>query len=138
MVTVERAKKWAKTYYDEKTYLHASRVAKYVEDNPLIPITIKERCKALAWMHDLVEDTRFTLSKVDEDEIMKQALSLITKPAGCSYSEYCIKISDNRGTQSGSIAYWVKMADMKDHLNLVETLTEKRKRKYLEGLRWLL
>lgn len=30
--------------------------------------------------------------------------------------------------------YWVKIADMKDHLSQKETLTERLKEKYLEGL----
>lgn len=35
-------------------------------------------------------------------------------------------------------AYWVKLADMKDHLSLTDTLTDKLKEKYLSGMRYLL
>ena len=49
-----------------------------------------------------------------------------------TYEEYIAKIP------KGSIAYWVKLADMKDHLTLTDTLTEKLKEKYLRGLAILL
>ena len=34
--------------------------------------------------------------------------------------------------------YWVKIADMKDHLAQTDTLTDKLKEKYIEALPYLL
>lgn len=55
-----------------------------------------------------------------------------------SYDEYCKRIKDSVNTPAGKLAWFVKIADMKDHLNKTDTLTDKLKEKYLSGLRYLL
>ena len=54
---IEEAKELAKRFLDEKTYLHSQRVAAFTEENPMIPPALKEHCIALAWLHDLWEDS---------------------------------------------------------------------------------
>lgn len=130
----------AKHYYDEKTYQHAMRVAGYVASNLSIPRNLRNDCVCLAIMHDLVEDTEFEARDLSDDYInFRNALILLTKPKDMKYADYCRQIASDKGTCSKNLcAYWVKLADMKDHLNLKETLTDKLKAKYLEGLAELL
>ena len=135
MSWIEYAKRVAKEYYDEKTYKHTSRVAHYVSENKFIPSGLMEDCIALAWMHDLVEDTNFELNQSCERRIA-DCLRLISKPKGESYLNYIKKIKD-KSIEFPEV-YWVKLADMKDHLAQTETLTEKLRDKYLAALPYLL
>ena len=131
---------WARLYYDEETYFHVCRVAEYVTSNKAVPRELLESCYIVAIANDLIEDTDFDIEdfRLAEEHYygtstMTAALELLThKKEEETYEEYIKKIPH------GSIAYWVKMADMKDHLALTETLTEKRKEKYLRGLAILL
>ncbi|GEA37476.1 hypothetical protein Ccl03g_31890 [Enterocloster clostridioformis] len=68
----------------------------------------------------------------------KLALKSLTKPINISYECYCNRLRDTKNTSWKICAYWVKLADIKDHLNLTDTLTDKLKEKYLSGLRYLL
>ena len=52
------------------------------------------------------------------------------------YIEYIKRIKKWADTRQE--AYWVKLADMKDHLAQTETLTDKLKEKYLAALPYLL
>ena len=54
------------------------------------------------------------------------------------YDEYCDIIKLSAKPDWGKCAWFVKLADMKDHLSQVETLTPRLKEKYLSGLRYLL
>lgn len=65
-------------------------------------------------------------------------VAILTKDKEQSYVDYCIEIKNSISLFSGQLAYWVKLADMKDHLSKTETLTDKLKAKYLEGLAYLL
>ena len=127
----------ARKYYDENTFYHAMRVAAYVADDNLVSSSDKDNCIVLAIMHDLLEDTDY---KIDEHSIinhrLEECLKLLTKSESVSYEDYLKNIKENYATHPE--AYWVKLADMKDHLSLTDTLTEKLKEKYLSGLRYLL
>ncbi len=136
MVTIKDALKTAMEYYDLETYYHALRVAGYVAGNPSIPDSMKDDCITLAIMHDLAEDTEWSISDLNHDEYMKKNLELLTKPKDKDYSEYLNDIKKHSATKPE--AYWVKMADMKDHLSQKETLTDKLKEKYLNALPYLL
>lgn len=135
-MTISVALDLARQYYDEKTYAHVLRVAGYVVDNKAIPADFRDECVCLAIMHDLLEDTDY--KPYDIPENFKIALELLTKPKEMSYKEYCQNLQCGRGTGPRICAYFVKLADMKDHLNLKDTLTDKLKNKYLEGLAILL
>lgn len=130
------ALKMARKYYSNDTYDHAMRVMAYVAENEVIPDEYKDDCIALAIMHDLLEDTEYTGGGLQDN--MYRALDLISKPKEQSYIEYIKNIKHYACTSWGQCAYWVKLADMKDHLSQKETLTEKLKDKYLAALPYLL
>ncbi len=133
---ISKALELAANYYDEKTYLHAMRVAGYVAQNMTIPYEYRDECVALAICHDLIEDTECKISNFPDN--FKEALKLLTKSKEENYVDYCKKLRPTRGTNYQNCAYWVKLADMKDHLSLTDTLTDKLKEKYLSGLAVLL
>ena len=54
------------------------------------------------------------------------------------YEDYCRRIRNSADKDYGLCAWFVKLADIKDHLSLTKTLTPKPKEKYLSGLRYLL
>lgn len=128
--------KVAREFYDEKTYYHAMRVAAYVANDNLVPEHKKDDCVVLAIMHDLLEDTEFDLSKVSMNCEMKDCLRILTKDSESTYEEYIKNIKDNYLHHPE--AYWVKLADIKDHLCRTDTLTDKLKEKYLAAISYLL
>lgn len=134
MSTIGYALRMAKMYYKPETYAHALRVAQYVAENPMIPYEKMDDCIALAIMHDLKEDTAWRGGGLDE--YFSECLNLITKPKEMNYIDYIKKIHDYSDAMPE--AYWVKLADMKDHLTQIETLTDKLKEKYLAALPYLL
>lgn len=135
-VKVNYALHIAKQYYDESTYNHALRVMQFIADNEMIPMEYKEECIALAIMHDLCEDTAYESDGLPNN--FRVALALLTKPKYMNYIDYIQSIKDNSDTSSGKCAWWVKLADMKDHLSQTETLTDRLKEKYLAALPILL
>lgn len=132
---VNAALRIAKQYYPQDKLEHALRVSMYVAENTFIPYDLRDECVALAIMHDLVEDTDFKPSGLPDN--FQNALLLLTKPKDITYDEYC-KMFKKYSTNDHLCAYWIKLADMKDHLSLTETLTDELKEKYLSGLRYLL
>lgn len=136
MNLIEYALKMAKKYYTPETYNHALRVTQYVVDNYMIPDEKKDDCIALAIMHDLKEDTDWYSSFGPEYERFENCLDLITKPMDMDYIDYIRRI--RRYSDVYPEAYWVKLADMKDHLFQMETMTERLKEKYLAALPYLL
>lgn len=135
MSLIGYALRMAKKYYKPDTYEHALRVAAYVADNNMITDEDMDNCISLAIMHDLIEDTSY-----DQWESIPLALEHgmknITKRRDEDYIDYIKNIVANKDTCPE--AYWVKLADMKDHLAQTETLTDKLKEKYLTALPYLL
>lgn len=129
------ALRMAKKYYTSDTYEHALRVATYVADNTMIPEDLMDICISLAIMHDLIEDTSYEEYESIPEEL-NNGLSIISKDKNTSYEDYIRYISNNKC--SCPEAYFVKIADMKDHLLQTETLTDKLKEKYLTALPYLL
>lgn len=136
-VRLSYALRMAKEHYSKDKYDHAMRVMQYVADNEMIPYEYREECLALAVMHDLLEDTDYQVS-YGLGECFTDALELLTKPKDMDYIEYIKKIHDTKYTNWRMCAWWVKLADMKDHLAQTETLTEKLRDKYLAALPYLL
>ncbi|MCR2049729.1 hypothetical protein NSB25_20960 [Acetatifactor muris] len=137
MSLIGYALRMAKQYYESKTYDHVLRVAGYVAENPMIPDDKMDNCVALAIMHDLIEDTEYTGGCFGaEYKHFEECLNLLTKSKNTNYIEYVKKIRDYSDTRPE--VYWVKLADMKDHLTQTETLTDKLKEKYLAALPYLL
>lgn len=136
MSLVGHALKMAKIYYSTETFNHAMRVAAYVAENPLIPYSIMADCIALAIMHDLWKDTKYPKEDIFLGEHISRCLDLLTKGNEQNYIEYIdmIKVCADKCQE----VYWVKIADMKDHLSQTDTLTDKLKEKYLAALAHLL
>ena len=135
-VKLSYALRMAKEYYPKDKYDHAMRVMQYVADNEMIPYEYREDCLVLAVMHDLLEDTEYIASSLPE--CTRKALILLTKPKDMDYIEYIKEIRNTSYINWRMCAYWVKLADMKDHLAQTETLTEKLRDKYLAALPYLL
>ena len=96
---------------------HAERVAKYVE-------IYGGTCKYVALLHDIIEDTETTLDEIPED--MRNDVDILTRKENETYFDYIHRIID-----SGSrIAMIVKLADIYDHLEQVETLKPSLKKRY--------
>ncbi len=136
MSLLRDAIKVAREYYEDSTYQHVMRVAAYVANDNLIPDEKKDNCMVLAIMHDLLEDTEFDISSFNMNYGMKECLKILTKDSKSTYEEYIKHIKDNYPYRPE--AYWVKLADMKDHLAQTDTLTDKLKEKYLAALPYLL
>ena len=137
MSLIGYALRTAKQYYNPDTYKHALRVASFVADNIFIPDSKMDNCITLAIMHDLEEDTNWDKNKCYElDEYLKESIGLITRKKNVSYIEYIKNIKENMVLYPE--VYWVKIADMKDHLAQTDTLTDKLKEKYIEALPYLL
>jgi hypothetical protein len=135
MSNVDYAMRMGKQYYEPETYNHALRVANNVADNLLIPHEKMDYCIELAIMHDLLEDTEYKISDSLTVHFI-ECLELITKKKNEDYVEYIRRIKEKSDTHPE--AYWVKLADMKDHLTQTDTLTDKLKEKYLKALPYLL
>ena len=137
---IEEAKKLAEKYLDEKTYQHSERVARYTMENRMIPEHLRERCIALAWIHDVWEDSDCGTEEIlalDETRRLVKYMNYITHGKNeKSYEDYIISIK-NAQTIYPEV-WWVKLADMKDHLSQRDTLTDRLKNKYANALAILL
>lgn len=141
---IQKALLLAEAYYDASTLAHAKRVAFYLQDAPFLPEEYRIPCICLGLMHDLLEDTAYTNTPpflptcpALSSEAFQQALSLLTRPKEMPYLTYIQRFKAKADSPS-LCAWWVKLADMKDHLAQTETLTERLKEKYLEDLPYLL
>lgn len=135
MSSIGYALRMAATYYPDDKYNHALRVMQYVAENGMIANEKKDDCIALAIMHDLWEDTKYPRGCGLDEEFAK-CLDLLTKRKDVDYIDYVKEIKKYSDTHP--MAYWVKLADMKDHLAQTETLTDKLRDKYLKALPYLL
>lgn len=123
-------------YYPKKKLAHALRVAEYAtaKASALKMDTVKTYMIALA--HDLLEDTE--CPKEDLMSILGiesyNSVVLLTKDAQENYEDYIHKILDS----GDGYAFVVKQADMKDHMTLIDTLTEKLRDKYIPVLHYFL
>lgn len=136
-IPIGYALRMAKMHHDEKTYAHVLRVMQYVADNEMIPPELRDDCLALSIMHDLWEDTNYPRG-CGLGENFSKALELLTKPKDVDYVDYIKRIRDTGHVDWRMCAWWVKLADIKDHLAQTETLTDKLKDKYLKALPYLL
>lgn len=136
MSLIRDAIKVAREYYDDTTYQHVMRVAAYVANDNLIPDNKKDDCVALAIMHDLLEDTKVDASRLPINFYLQDCLNILTKDSESTYEDYIKNIKNKYISRPE--AYWVKLADMKDHLTQTETLTDKLRDKYLVSIPYLL
>lgn len=91
-----------------------------------------EKLLAVAWLHDVLEDSSFTVDDLLSFGIEKdvvQAVQILTKRKGESYLDYLEKVAQNR------LSRIVKIADMKS--NLADEPTDRQIEKYNKGLKFL-
>ena len=127
--------------YKLETYMHCLRVAEYAANNVVVKDDEDNRETAyiLGLCHDLLEDTEVTLEHISEATgyslgFLENVLGALTKQSDESYVDYIQRVKSN----SSFYTYVVKLADMKDHLTQVNTLTDKLKEKYWKALPYLL
>lgn len=109
---------------------HPEKVASFVE-------TDEE--KAVAYLHDVIEDTELTLEDLHEYEFSKEvieAVDIITKKKGEDYRNYLNSVKKNK------LARAVKLADLRHNSDLTRLtkVTEKdieRKEKYQKAIDFL-
>lgn len=98
-----------------------------------------EEATIVALLHDVVEDTDYTLADLEElgfgPDVM-EALSLLTHDDGVDYMEYVSAIKEN------PLAKKVKLADLEHNsdltrLNVVDEKALKRRETYLEARKLL-
>lgn len=138
-MNISCAIKKAKQYCDKKIYNHSLRVIEHIAEMDIIPNNaMKDDCICLILMYNLIgntELTEFDAFSEYEEPCLIEALSLMEKPKSISlYNNYYSRIKKNMNTYSGKLAYFVTLADIKEHLCQKETLTDELKNRYLEGL----
>jgi len=90
----------------ESYILHPLRVMMGME-------TVDE--KIVAVLHDIVEDTDWTIAELEKEGFLKiqlDAISAMTKEEGSNYEEYLSNLKANK------IARSVKLKDIEDNMNL--------------------
>ena len=98
-----------------------------------------EETTIVALLHDLIEDTRYTLKYLEKkgyDKTVIDAIALMTHADGVDYMDYVRAIKEN------PIAKAVKLADLKHNsditrLDVVDEKALKRRKKYLEAIKLL-
>ena len=103
--------------------------------------TTNEEARAVAWLHDTVEDTGTTLEALRSagfSEAVIEAVGLLTRPREGTYQHYIRAL----GRSGNETAMSVKIADLRDHLEenpeaIPETLKERYRNAlaHLEGRR---
>ena len=114
-----------------KDYIeHTQKVASFVKS---------DEEKAVAYLHDVIEDTELTLEDLHEYEFSKEvieAVDIITKKKGEDYQSYLNSVKKNK------LARTVKLADLRHNSDLTRLtkVTEKdikRKEKYQKAIDFL-
>lgn len=146
----EKAIALATEWYSKGKLAHAMRVANYaMQEAKLFGYNIEETedIFQVAILHDILEDTECPKNTVSETlhyHSLIDALERLTHNEEDTYEEYIIKLCDDSNvhdeTQVKSLAYAkiIKRADMKDHLMLEETLSDKLRQKYFPIVKYLL
>lgn len=126
-------------YYPKKKLQHALRVANYAVEIGSLDIRCEDKSDELfvvGILHDLVEDTEYTKDQLYEDfgYSIGDAVMIVTKDKDEEYQEYIQRVLASKNLT----AFIVKKADMKDHMTLTDTLTEKLRDKYIPVLHYFL
>jgi len=108
-------------------FTHSKRVAE-----ALRKAGYSEDYRAVAYLHDVIEDTNVTAEHLDElgvTRIVIDSVLAMTKRTGESYDDYLTRVAQDE------MARIVKIFDIKD--NLSDLPTEKQKEKYVRALEFL-
>ena len=81
--------------------------------------------QAVAWLHDVVEDTSVTLDDIEQElgSNVSDKLEALTHKAGETYAEYIQRVGES------FIATLVKLADLDDNLSDLDDAPRNRQRK---------
>ena len=127
-------------YLPPKKIAHSLRVAQYaMEDYDFYEqkaISSLEDIFITAVLHDVIEDSECTFEDLEEAGIPAYCIHYVkelTKSEDEPYLDYVRRVGNG-----SAMAVIVKRADMKDHLLLKDTLTDKLKDKYLPAIPYLL
>ncbi|MFT7372676.1 MAG: (p)ppGpp synthase/HD superfamily hydrolase [Oleiphilaceae bacterium] len=94
----------------------------------------------VAVLHDVVEDSSFTLENLKDykfSEVVINAIAILTKSNNESYEDFILRVSNNE------LARKIKIEDIKDNLDLtrLNKITDNdlvRIEKYHRALKWLI
>ena len=102
----------------DKLYTHSTEVAARVEG----------KAKVVALLHDIIEDTPATIEDIEFMFGIRiaEAVDLLTRKKEDTYFDYIHKIA----TSGDKLAIEVKLADLADHLEKVDTLKPSLKKRY--------
>lgn len=98
-----------------------------------------EETTIVALLHDVVEDTNYTIEdlvKMGFDKVVTDAVALMTHAAGVDYMDYV------RAIKSNPVAKAVKLADLRHNsdltrLDIVDEKALERRNKYLQAIELL-
>ena len=105
--------------------LHVERVAGYVAHE-------SEIVQAVAWLHDVLEDTALTLPEMMREGVSEDVLTgvlTLTCNKGEVYKAYIARVKSG-----GSVVITVKLADLEDHLRPSSYLPESLRKRYETAL----
>jgi len=97
-------------YTNSPYWKHPQAVARIVKS-----VDHTERMLATAWLHDVVEDTNWTLQGLVEagfSQRIVDAIDCLTRRQNESYEQFLIRIKPN------SLACKVKLADIEDNMDI--------------------
>lgn len=140
MIYTEQTKKAMKLCFEaHKEQLDKSGLPYVFHPFHLAEQMTTEETTVVALLHDVVEDTDYTiedLKKMGFENAVTDAIALMTHADGVDYMEYVANIKPN------AIAKAVKLADLRHNSDLsrLDTVTEKalkRREKYLKAIAFL-
>ena len=119
----ELAEKWHEGMtdkYGNPYFEHLERVANRVREMEYDMVDETSEINlyiAAAYLHDVIEDTEYTLGELTEKfgEVIAEAVKLLTRDNEETYADYVIGIKKSVFLE-GKIARVVKLADLFDHL----------------------
>lgn len=123
-------------YYSKKKISHATRVAEYAAIKAEEIHLNSTRAYIIGLAHDLLEDTECSEEELTAaiGETNYNSVVLLTKSNNQEYEDYIRKIIESKD----SYAFIVKQADIKDHMTLTKSLSEKLLNKYAPVLHYFL
>lgn len=136
MVNLNQLFTVCKKYYSKKEFDHALRVANLAVFMALNADMDTIKAFSIGLCHDLLEDTDCSIADLIKliGEVDCARVKLLTKNKDVEYKKYI----ENIFLSGDEYVILVKRADMKDHLMLTDTLTDKLKEKYFPVLHYFI
>lgn len=130
---VSKAIKTSKHWHTESTFLHSQRVAEIASELILEGMSLEE-IKAIAYLHDILEDTDISFASLQLEFGNKIAFTVshLTRRDSETYFEYIQRVRDE-----SPLVQLIKRADLIDHMSQTSTLTYSLKKRYKKALKIL-